>query len=173
RAEWLDATVVDALSTRARRVGQLIGNRGEVRSWMYDLGYVSLLSTAEPFETQAARELGGLSVLVTGCASQGARRVCFEIGTQVVQSSEAEQGVPVVRVSGDKAAVAQFGDISRLTLSFDPQQWLATVDFEQLITEAGCDTSCEQVIIAATDAQATRALRSAVENTARPTLEWR
>lgn len=172
RAEWLDSAVVDALSSRATRAGEIIGSRGAVHSWMYDLGYVSLLSKAEPFETEAARELGERSVVVEGCAHKEQRQLCFEIGLAVMQSGETEQGVPLVRVSGEQRVVAEFGDVSRLTLRFDPQRWLETIDFEQLAEDAGCTASCEDVIVVESNTQAARALRSALENTARPELDW-
>lgn len=171
RAEWLDAVVVDALDDRARSVGELWGSDGEVRSWMYDYGLVSLLTTPKPYRTEAAKSLGGDSVHVSGCASKQERRVCFALKLPVAQGTAAEQGVPVVRVSGSGNVLTRFGAERRLTVVFDAGDWLGTIDFDGLLAEHPCEGECEPVELEA-DSQAARAVRSALEGTARPELVW-
>ena len=171
RAEWVGTALVDALDEDAKRVGQLVGSRGPVGSWMYDLGIVSLLSRSEAFESDAARALGGYSALLAACATKDEREVCFEVGVRVVQSSEAEQGIPVVRVSGDRSH-PDFGRAKRLTLRFDPAAWTTTIDIERLMAEAKCEASCAEMVSVSDDSQTARALRSALENVVRPDVEW-
>lgn len=172
RAEWLDAVVVDALDDEAKTVGELWGSEGDVRSWMYDYGLVSLLTTPKPHRTEAANNLGGNSVDVVGCASKQEQRVCFALRLPVAQSTAAEQGVPVVRVSGNGNVLTYFGTDQRLTLVFDAADWVGTIDFDGLPAANGCEGDCEPVALEA-DSQAARAVRSALEGTARPELVWK
>ena len=171
RAEWLDATVVDALDDAEQRVGQLVGSEGEVRSWMYDYGLVSRLTEVDPWITPAAKTLNGNSVRLAGCATLEAKQLCFNLELPIAQGAAAEQGVPVVRVSGSKRVLATFGKVQQLTAGFNAAEWISTIDFDSLYFENGCDVGCEVISITAEN-QAARAVRSALEGTARPTLDW-
>ncbi len=172
RAEWLESVVVDALDDKANSVGEIWGNAGAVRSWMYDYGLVSRLTHKEPYRTEAADVLDGNSVRIRGCATKEVRKLCFELELPVAQSTTAEQGVPVVRVSGNGSALAHFGSVRRVTALFDAADWLQTVDFEALALQQACEQDCAVVELDA-DSQAGRAVRSALEGTARPELVWR
>lgn len=173
RGEWLDSVVVDALDNETKVAGEMWGHEGEVRSWMYDYGLVSLLTAKEPFRSEAAKELGGNSVELRGCATKEMRtEVCFSLALPVSQSTEAERGVAVVRVSGGGQALARFGQVRRLTATFDAATWLGAVDFEALSALQTCEPGCDVLELGA-DSQAARAVRSALEASARPKLQWR
>jgi hypothetical protein len=172
RAEWLDSAVVDALSPETRDVGDLWGSEGDVRSFMYDYGLVSRLTEQEPYQTEAARKLGGNSLRVQGCATNETRTLCFSLTLPVAQSTQAEQGVPVVRVSGDGETLARFGNVRRLTAVFDAAEWLTGVDFDAMFEERACQSDCGLIVLE-TDSQAGRAVRSALEGGARPQLQWK
>lgn len=171
RGEWTDATVVDALRPESKRVGYLVGTSGPVLSWMYDYGLVSVLTQGEPLITDAARELDGNSVELAGCASKEDVRLCFVLRTRIAQSTETEQGVPVVRIGGVRG-VEDLADVSRLTVVFEPSSWLATVDFEALAASYECSETCEPIELAQ-DSQAVRAVQSALAGSFRPRLVWR
>lgn len=172
RAEWLDAVVVDALDATPKDVGEIWGNEGAIRSWMYDYGLVSLLAEKEPYSTEAAQSLGGNSVRIQGCAEKSPRRLCFSLQLPIAQSTMAEQGVPVVRVTGSGDSLAEFGRVRRLTASFDAGDWLGGIDFEGLAAQEGCEPQCAEVVLGS-DSQAARSVRSALEGTARPKLIWK
>ncbi len=171
RGEWIDAVVVDGLEPKAKRAGDLVGTSGPVLSWMYDYGLVSLLTHKAPYVTEAADDLGGNSVQLRGCAFKAERRVCFELSAPVSQTTETEQGVPVVRVSGIQG-VSDLTQISSLTATFDPRDWVATIDFEALTLGQQCEAECDVGRLAA-DSQGVRAVQSALAGTARPQLSWK
>jgi hypothetical protein len=166
RAEWLDSAVVDALDDRSRRAGDVIGTTGAVSSWMYDYGFVSLLTETRPYATQAARKLDDQSVDVEGCVVKAEQRVCFELRTIIAQTTGTEQGVPVVRVNGTGDSY-DFGSIDVVEFTFDPAQWLAQVDFDEVASAAECENECNRVVLAA-DSQAVRAVQTALVASARP-----
>jgi hypothetical protein len=66
RLEWLESVVVRATDAEPRWAGEITGVTGPVRSWMYDLGFVSLLTQKQPLVLPAAHELGGVSLRITG-----------------------------------------------------------------------------------------------------------
>ncbi len=171
RGEWVDAVVVDGLEPKAKRAGDLVGTSGPVLSWMYDYGLVSLLTEKAPYVTEAASDLGGNSVQLQGCAFKAEQRVCFELSATVSQTTETEQGVPVVRVGGVQG-VSDLTQISSLTATFDPRDWVATIDFDALTLGQECEAGCDAGRLAA-DSQAVRAVQSALAGTARPRLSWK
>lgn len=171
RGEWVDAVVVDALDERARRVGSVIGTTGAVSSWMYDYGLVSVLTQSDLYETKAARQLGGNSVQVAGCADKDGVSICFTMAVRIAQNAEVERGVPVVRVSSEPGPT-DFGQTQRLAFAFDPQAWLSGVDFEALRAEQTCETDCAPVVLDG-ETQAGRAVQIALAASARPELSWK
>ncbi|MFT5359051.1 MAG: hypothetical protein ACI9KE_006294, partial [Polyangiales bacterium] len=58
-------------------VGVLTGISGSARSYMYDLGFVSLLTTSVPLPLAAAESLGGASYIVEGSAEVDGTMIPF------------------------------------------------------------------------------------------------
>jgi hypothetical protein len=169
-AEWLDSAVVDVLDPKAHRVGDVIGIGGPVRSWMYDLGYVSVLTAEEPINTAAARKLGH-SLQLVGSASSGDRTLNFEGDLELRQESATERGVPVVSKSRDEHFEQDLSESGlELLVRFDPEPWFAQVDFESAYLDLGCEGTCEFAINS--DTQAYRALRIAIEAGQHPQFTW-
>lgn len=138
-AEWPDAAVVDALDPTPRTVGTMEAITAVTRSWMYDLGIVSLLTQPEPLVTAAAEELGGHSVVLEGRAEVDGTTVPFVAEVAVRQAPGTEQGVPVVRRSPDDEFVRDIRpEGERLRVRFDPAPWLSTVDFRALREDRTC-----------------------------------
>jgi hypothetical protein len=171
RGEWVNAVVVDALDEDAQQVGSVIGTTGPVLSWMYDYGLVSVLTQTDLYETKAARELGGNSVQIAGCADKDDAAFCFTVAARIAQNVEVERGVPVVRVSGEPGP-ADLGQTKRLAFAFDPQTWLSGVDFEALWAAQSCETDCAPVVLDG-ETQAGRAVQIALAASARPELSWK
>lgn len=169
RAEWLDSIVVDGLDARSRRAGEILGAAGPVSSWMYDYGFVSLLTQSKPYVTEAARKLGEQSVAVAGCAIKAERRVCFELTTTIAQNAQTEQGVPVVRVNGGD--IHDFAVVDGVHFTFEPASWLAQVDFDEIASAAVCDADCDPVALTG-NSQPVRAVQTALVAAARPRVRF-
>lgn len=173
RAEWLDAAHIDLLSD-AESVGELLGSRGMVRSWMFDLGLVSLLTQSDSFEYDAVSELDGASVRLQFAATDGDQESEFLLELPIEQSEDTEQGVPVVRSAGAELDQELDSGLA-LTVWFDPRAWLSNVDFAALSTELGCeeaDEACAGVGEIPTESQAYRAVRAAIGGGRSPEFEW-
>lgn len=170
RGEWLGSVVVDAQSERSQRAGDVFATSGTVSSWMFDYGLVSLLTQSKPYVTEAARKLGGNSARVVGCATKSDQELCFTIEARVAQNTDTEHGVPVVRVNGT-GVKQDLAAVERLEFVFEPQRWLAQVDFDEMFAAAACDETCEPVIADA-DSQAVRAVQTALVASGRPTLDF-
>ena len=169
RAEWLDSVVVDALDPAAAQVGTMDALTGAVRSWMYDLGIVSLLTRPEPVGLSAAEALGGYSVRLSGTASRGADVIEFSAALAIQQDTGTETGVPVVRSAPSAAFEHELGEQDRLTVRFDPRPWLDTIDFDQLCDAAlGCPTEVELE----PGSQASRAIRNQLVAGPRPSFDF-
>lgn len=140
RLEWLDAVVVDALDPEAHEIGELDGISGPVRSWMYDLGFASLLTEPEPLALPATDALGRASVRIEGIATVGAIALPFSASVRVRAEEETEAGVPIVRKSTGDAFEhdVQPGDPG-LLVRFDPAAWVADIDFATLVSNEGCE----------------------------------
>jgi hypothetical protein len=170
-AEWLDSARVDTLDPQSRSVGEVIGIGGTVRSWMYELGFVSILTADESFATPAVRELGS-SARLTGTATQGSRVVHFDAQVDVQQDPATERGVPVVSKNRDDRFNRELSEPGlELLVRFDPRPWLADVNFEDAIGASDCTDTCELQFTENT--QAYRALRLALEAGAPPKFIWR
>lgn len=136
RLEWTESVVVDALDPARQDAGKVSGVTGPVRSYMYDLGYVSLLTTDELQMQEAADELGA-SLVLSGTAilqnDSAPLEVPFFIAVVVSQSEDTEQGQPVVRKSASGFFEHEVDrSTTGLTLRFDPAPWaqsLSGVDF--------------------------------------------
>jgi hypothetical protein len=175
RLEWLDSVVVDLTDAQPRRAGTLSGTTGTVRSWMYDLGISSQLTRSEPFVLDAARELGGASLVVEGRARGGGPEVAFQFSVVVQQGGETERGVPVVRKGSTEAFDHDVtGEEPGLWVRFDPEPWLRGLDLRAELAASPCLAvgDCSQPLRLAQDGQVARALHHAVVSGRRPQLSW-
>jgi hypothetical protein len=163
RLEWLGSAVIDALNPEPQAAGQLEGETGFVRSFMYDLGITSLLTLQEPLPLDAAIALGGNSVRLEGVA-RATEDLPFLFEIAIQQQEQTEIGVSVVRQSG---AEGFEHDVSRrdagLIVRFDPRPWLQSVDFQGAL-ESGAAF--------APGTQGYRAVNGAIVAGARPSFEW-
>lgn len=142
-AEWQGSAVVDALDPTPKRAGKLLGIGGPVRSWMYDLGFVSLLTQEEPIRTKAALQLGH-SVYLEGTATDGSTNVHFVAELDVSQEVETERGVPVVSKTISERFEQDLAEPDLdLLVRFDPRSWFAQVDFAAATSELDCSERCE------------------------------
>jgi hypothetical protein len=148
RLEWLDSVVVDGLDPGHRDAGVLLGTSGSVRSWMYDLGIVSLLTQQTPRALSAAEELGGNSVVLAGSARKNAHTIGFSLELPIAQT--AEPGVPVIRKSTRDPFAEDVTGGETLTVGFDPRQWVRDVDFDALVEDAVCAPAGPRTVCAGT-----------------------
>lgn len=139
RLEWLDSAVVDALDPAAAEVGALEGVSGTVRSWMYDVGYSSLLTEEAPLRLDAATELDGASVRLVGVATVGELALPFRAAVVVQAEEGTEAGVPLVRSSADSGFdhEVEAGEAG-LLVRFDAAPWIAEIDFNAYVGSEGC-----------------------------------
>ncbi len=145
-AEWTDAVVVDALDPNASMVGELSGISGSARSYMYDLGFVSLLTTSEPLALEAAESLGGASYVIEGSADVDGVSIPFRASAALRQRADVERGIPIVRSDpGAGFALELDAATSPITLRFDPAAWVADVDFAALVQRGSCAPGVERV----------------------------
>lgn len=137
--EWRGSVVVDADVPTPKRAGTLVGTTGTTRSWMYDLGIVSLLTNARPVRLDAAQELSGHSLWIEGTVEFEGRTAPFRVRLALAQNEESSRGVPIVRKSPSEEfehRIAANGD--QLRVRFDPRVWLREVDFADLLTDGSC-----------------------------------
>lgn len=144
RAEWLDAAVVSLISATPQSVGSLHGVTGPIRSYMYDLGITSQLTEVDAVVLPAATSLGDASLQVRGVAIVEGLRLPFSASVIAAQTSDTEQGVPVVRKAASAAFSAELdGDIRQLTLRFDPTDLFESLDFTGYVTHDSCSAGGE------------------------------
>lgn len=175
RLEWLDSAVVELLDARPRSVGTLVGVTGPVRSYMYDLGFSSVLTTDEPLVLAAARELGGASLSLEGRATVDGRSTRFEARVAIRQGAEVERGVPVVRKSASEAFEHGVrGDEGALLVRFDVRAWLERLDFASWVEEQCPDPSdpCDEPLALERGSLTERSLVLALTAGERPVFTW-
>lgn len=167
RAEWLDSAVVDTLDPTAFEVGELSAVNGPYRSFMYDLGIASLLTTKEALVLDAAEQLGDVSVVLEGRVDLDSGETPFSIALPIARTADNEIGVPVVRVRAEPSArhVITPADAA-LQVRFDPRAWIANVDFASVCADRAACTDL------APNSQAGRAVRNALTAGTPPALEW-
>jgi hypothetical protein len=174
RLEWLDSVLVPATSPEVRRAGTLTGVSGPVRSFMYDLGVTSLLTTTHPLVLPAAEDLGGVSLVVEGSAVVDGVTLPFRADIRIAQDSDTEIGVPVVLGSTSERLGHEVTDQEAgLLIEFDPRAWVRGADFRALAQSARCTPPatadpCE----IGPETQAFRSLHNAVVSGDRPLFEW-
>jgi hypothetical protein len=109
---------------------------------MFDLGLSSQLTEREPVVLDAARQLGGVSLLLEGRAELSGVWIPFSAAVPVQQSGETELGVPVLR-SGESDAFSH--EVTRhdagLVVRFDPRPWLAGVELRAFAGDTSCAPS--------------------------------
>jgi hypothetical protein len=149
RLEWLDAVVVDVLDPAAVEAGELRGVEGTVRSWMFDLGLVSLLTQNQPLIMAAAAELGGVSLRLEGRARLGELELPFAMAVIVAQDEQTEAGVPVIRKSTSDAFNhdVRAGEPG-LLVRFDAGPWVTQIDFGSLLEDRECAPAGPAVVCA-------------------------
>jgi hypothetical protein len=175
RLEWLDSVRIDLMDPHPRRVGSLAGTTGHVRSWMYDLGISSQLTREDPFVLDAARGLGGASLIVEGLANRGGGDVPFEVAVVIQQGSEAERGVPVVRKgTGEVFNHEVTGREQGLLVRFDAAPWLRSMNLSAEVAASSCETAgdCTEPLRLGPDGQAYRALHNAAVSGRRPQFSF-
>ena len=145
-AEWRDAVVVDTLNPAPTRVGELVGVTGSARSYMYDLGFVSLLTTSTPLALPAAEALGGSSFVVEGFAEVEGTTIPFSARAVLTQSASVERGIAIIR-SGPDVAFSRELDASNapLTVRFAPSAWVRDIDFTALVQRLACAPNVDVV----------------------------
>lgn len=158
-AEWLDSTVVNALEEQPQLAGSLIGSDGVVRGFMYDLGLANLITSAIPIPLDAANELEGNSLVISGSAVKGEVSLDLDFGITILD--ETSDGIPVFLSASFQSLNQDLGEVSSLTLRFEPTDWLRTVSFDTL-AETVCAEECPETVNVVTGTQAYSALRIAV-----------
>lgn len=139
RLEWLDSVVIDVLDPEPQPAGQLQGVTGSVRSWMFDLGISSQLTQPQPVLLSAARELGDVSLVLSGRAQVGNAALPFSVRLAIQQGGTGESGLPVIAKSaGESFEHDVTVDEAGLLVRFDPSSWLADVDFSAFVQTASC-----------------------------------
>ena len=145
-ADWTEAAVIDTLDPVPQRLGNLEGIGGSARSYMYDHGYVSLLTDTRRLELPAADELGGSSFVVEGSATVDGVNIPFRASSVLAQSASVERGSPIVRSgTDDEFALELHADTAPLTVRFDPRSWVEDIDFRVLSQNETCAMDQEVV----------------------------
>ena len=140
RLEWLDTVVVNTLDGSSQKAGDLSGVTGPVRSWMYDLGISSQLTSEDPFVLDAAQELGGYSLVLEGRAQVDGISMAFSAAIPVQQTDDTELGVPVVRKSlSDQFFRDVVLEERGLTISFDPSTWVRDLNLSTYVGRESCE----------------------------------
>ncbi len=173
QAEWTSATIVNTLDPIPVPAGEMNAISGFVRSWMYDLGFVSLLTQSEPLVTDAAQVLGNNSLRLVGKAVLDQTTIPF-VAELVFQQEEAtEQGIPVVRSGSDAVTfehAIHMGD--HLLVQVDPASWLLDVDFDAIAEAKNCTGSTCPVVRFEPGSQAARAIETQVVAGKPPEFIW-
>ena len=168
RLEWLGSVVVDALDSNPQDAGALRGLSGTVQSWMYDLGISSQLTVDEPVELEAARQLQGVSLVVSGEVRLGTTERAFEIRVPARQGGETERGAPIVSTSTTDDFYYEVGAReAALTIRFDPTTWMTGLDFRPYLSSG--DT---EPIVIDSDGPNFRSVRNALVAGERPQFDW-
>jgi hypothetical protein len=173
RAEWLDSAVVDVLSAEPFQAGELLGSGGMVRSSMYDLGFVSVLTEAQPLVLPAAEALGGNSVRLAGRAVRGSAAIRFTAEVRIADAEGMASGFPSIRHASTPDQVRDLAEAGLvLSVRFDARPWLENVDFDGLLASEACQPECPDPLNFAEGSQPHRAVRTDVEGGSRPAFEW-
>jgi hypothetical protein len=174
RLEWLESVVIDALDDDAQEVGELTGTTGPVRSWMCDLGITSLLTQPNPIVLDAAKKLGGNSVILEGVAEKPPHVITFALELPIQVGDGAELGVSVL-ASFPKEPFAHEvrGEGDELSVQFDPHPWMQAIDFEGLVEGQDCEADgCNLNVTLDQDSPAGVAVRTAILAGKRPLFSW-
>lgn len=149
RVEWTESAVVDVLDPEAEDVGMLTGVSGDVRSFMYDLGFTSLLTEEDPLPLDAATALGNASVRLAGTATVGTVELPFEASIRIAQEEQTERGIPVIRSGAADRIDHVVGPADTgLRVTFDARSWLVDADFTTLLEDRECELDGPPVVCA-------------------------
>lgn len=140
RLEWLDAQVLDLLDAEARQLGVLEGVTGQVASWMFDLGLSSQLTDNRPFVFDAARQLGGVSLRLSGRVLFDEIPLTVSAALALQQEESTELGVPILRKSSSERFLheVEVGEAG-LLVAFDVSAWARNLDFSEFQQTAACE----------------------------------
>ncbi len=161
RLEWLGSEVFDAIDPGEQTLGLLSGVTGGVRSWMFDYGISSRLTSEQPHVSEAAQELGGVSLHMEGVAQVFGAPVAFALEVRVASESGAGRGLPIVRKSATDTFEHEVSqNDTALVIDFDPQAWLVHLRPSDFCPDpASCP---EQVTFAQTSRVATQVSQAMV-----------
>ena len=138
---------MNALDGVPQPVGKLSGVTGTVRSWMYDLGISSQLTRNDPFILDAAKELGGSSIVIEGRAQIDEIELPFTASISVQQTDDTEQGVPVVRKGLSDVFLHEVTlKKEMLTIRFNPTDWVNDIDFSTYVKRDTCSMDSPNII---------------------------
>lgn len=172
--EWPDSVVVNALVDDRMEVGSLRGQTGLVQSYMYDHGFVSLLTQNDSLELDAATALGSVSVVVEGMARREDLVLPFTSSLVFEQGPDVEQGVSVVRSSPSQDV--NFDITARggmLSVRFNPADWFSVTQFEAVSMTQGCTGMEECAVSVVTEADSVgRGIRNGVLAGIRPEVRF-
>jgi hypothetical protein len=149
RLEWLDAIAFDVRDPTAIEAGPLRGLEGTVRSWMFDLGIVSLLTQEDPLLLPAAEQLGDASLRLEGRADVDGVVIRFSVKLVVQPEQGTELGVPVIRKSNSEVFEHELdAGEPGLLIRFDAAPWVAEIDFAGLLEAGSCAAAGPELVCA-------------------------
>ena len=123
-----------------------------------------MLTAEEAVTLPAAQELGDASLRIEGTADVAGSLIPFSVSVPLLQTTETEKGIPVVRKNGcDDFTHEVRGSDDSLTIRFDPLSWLGEVNFAEF--------SGSEVVIDEESRDFWR-IRNALSAGARPEFEW-
>ncbi|MDD9942271.1 MAG: hypothetical protein OXU20_14590 [Myxococcales bacterium] len=168
RAEWLDSVVVDTLDPASKTAGMGVGLEGEVRSFMYELGATWPLAQPQPQPTTAGEALDEHALKLAGVARREGREVHFEAEVAVAANTAGR-----TVASGQLDAQRLGADVTTLRARFDPERFVAQIDFDELAgTQEAEAADQDGPIRIRPDSQAHRAVVSGLVSNGRPDIAW-
>jgi hypothetical protein len=149
RLEWLDAVAFDVTDPTAVEVGPLRGREGAVRSWMFDLGVVSLLTQEDPLILPAAEQLGDASLQLEGRAVVDGVEIPFSVALLLQPEEGTELGVPMIRKSSNETFEHEVDATEPgLLIRFDAAPWVTQINFAGLLEDASCAPAGPELVCA-------------------------
>lgn len=149
QASFVDSVLVDVHSDAVQEAGAMKAFTGSVASYMYDLGFSSLLTDRQSVANEAAQALGGHSFVARGEMRRADKVLPFAVEVVVRLEGEASstfQGAPMVRSCSSRSAGCVDGlaphelrrDANALTLRFDADPWFQGIALDAFFVERDC-----------------------------------
>jgi hypothetical protein len=158
-SEFAAVAVVDGLDATPRRLGDVTGVSGAIRSATYDFAVSWRARQSEP--TPAAVAPDGHSAHFEGSASRGATTLRFACDVDVLPQHAGTRAV-----QGARAAVDLRDGRARLDVTIDPRAWFAAVDFDELLALGG------DPVVVPPSSRAANALVIHMTTTGQPVFTW-